>query len=386
MSVTAVSASWRARAGGQRPQIAVVALALGAAGSLAWAAGAFGWRMAALALIGVGLGFTLFAASFSFVAAYRRLILYRETRGVEAHVLLLALTTLLFAPLLAGGAAFGQTLSGASAPVGVQVAVGAAMFGLGMQLGGGCGSGALYAAGGGSPRMLLTLAAFCAGAFWGSLHLDFWLALPRWPELVLGRVIGWGNAAALQLAVLAALWLALRRLGRLPAEPRSPAWPLAAGAAALAVLNATTLAVAGHPWAITWGFTLWGAKAAALFGWSPQASWFWTGGYTEAALAASQLADTVTVTNLGILAGVLLAAGAAGRFAPAWRMQWRSALAAIIGGLLMGYGARLSFGCNIGAFVSGIASTSLHGWAWIVFALPGCWLGVRLRPLFGLQN
>ncbi|HSM19274.1 MAG TPA: YeeE/YedE thiosulfate transporter family protein, partial [Hyphomicrobiales bacterium] len=49
-------------------------------------------------------------------------------------------------------------------------------------------------------------------------------------------------------------------------------------------------------------------------------------------------------------------------------------------------GARISFGCNIGAFFSGAASTSLHGWLWIVFALAGTWLGVRLRRAFGLRN
>ena len=52
----------------------------------------------------------------------------------------------------------------------------------------------------------------------------------------------------------------------------------------------------------------------------------------------------------------------------------------------MGYGARIAFGCNIGAFFSGIISTSLHGWLWIALALPGTWLGVKLRPFFGLSN
>jgi hypothetical protein len=47
-------------------------------------------------------------------------------------------------------------------------------------------------------------------------------------------------------------------------------------------------------------------------------------------------------------------------------------------------GARIAFGCNIGAFFSGVASTSLHGWLWIAAALPGTWLGARLRPAFGL--
>jgi uncharacterized membrane protein YedE/YeeE len=64
----------------------------------------------------------------------------------------------------------------------------------------------------------------------------------------------------------------------------------------------------------------------------------------------------------------------------------QSLLAAGIGGLLMGWGARLGFGCNIGAFVGGVASGSLHGWIWFLAALPGCLIGIRLRPLFGLSR
>ena len=49
---------------------------------------------------------------------------------------------------------------------------------------------------------------------------------------------------------------------------------------------------------------------------------------------------------------------------------------------MMGYGARLAFGCNVGAYFGGIASTSLHGWLWIVFALLGTGIGVKLRSFF----
>ena len=52
----------------------------------------------------------------------------------------------------------------------------------------------------------------------------------------------------------------------------------------------------------------------------------------------------------------------------------------------MGWGARLGFGCNIGAFVGGVASGSLHGWVWFAAALRGCVIGIRLRPLFGLSR
>ena len=49
---------------------------------------------------------------------------------------------------------------------------------------------------------------------------------------------------------------------------------------------------------------------------------------------------------------------------------------------MLGYGARLAYGCNIGAYFSGIASGSVHGWLWLVFAFIGNGLGVKLRPIF----
>ena len=82
--------------------------------------------------------------------------------------------------------------------------------------------------------------------------------------------------------------------------------------------------------------------------------------------------------------GALLAAGLAGKFAPTWRVPCSSLVAAVIGGLLLGYGARLAYGCNIGAYFSGIASSSLHGWLWFAAALVGSVVGTRMRPLFGL--
>ena len=51
----------------------------------------------------------------------------------------------------------------------------------------------------------------------------------------------------------------------------------------------------------------------------------------------------------------------AGEFSPVWRIPRNHLVASVVGGLLLDYGARLSYGCNIGAFFSGIASGSLHG-------------------------
>ncbi|KAF0118951.1 MAG: hypothetical protein FD149_338 [Rhodospirillaceae bacterium] len=98
------------------------------------------------------------------------------------------------------------------------------------------------------------------------------------------------------------------------------------------------------------------------------------------------LADPTSVMDFGLLLGAFLAAAAAGTFRPSLRIPPLSLAAAVIGGLLMGYGARLSFGCNIGAFFSGVASTSLHGWLWITMAVGGTWVGIRVGRLFGLEG
>lgn len=375
--------------GGQRA-IALAGLIALSAGALLL--GADSWRQGALLVIGALLGMSLYHGAFGFTSAYRNAIVRRDLAGVFAQLVMLGLAMLLFAPILAAGKA-----GGAVAPASVQVAIGSFLFGLGMQLGGGCGSGTLYTVGGGSTRMVITLIAFCAGAFAGSLDMARYAGLPSLGSVSLATEFGFPSAIALQLAVLAALWLGLRRwAGDVPQRPLWPGmtwrtlvhgpWPLLFSAVMLAVLNALTLIIAGHPWTVTWAFTLWGAKAATFLGWDPASSPFWSGGFPGAALGQSIFRDNISIMDIGIMLGALIAAGLAGRFAPTVRIPLRSLLAAIIGGLLMGYGARLSFGCNIGAFFSGVASFSLHGWLWIVFALAGTWLGVRLRPLFGLQN
>ncbi|HAT1129316.1 TPA: YeeE/YedE family protein [Legionella pneumophila subsp. pneumophila] len=73
------------------------------------------------------------------------------------------------------------------------------------------------------------------------------------------------------------------------------------------------------------------------------------------------------------------------------RSEWnwpRSAhewLAALIGGIIMGYGARLSGGCNIGAYFSSISSGDLSGWIWALCAFIGTFAGVRLSQKYFLD-
>ena len=143
----------------------------------------------------------------------------------------------------------------------------------------------------------------------------------------------------------------------------------------------------GHPWSVTFGFTVWGGKIAGLLGFDLSGAEFWQWPGPKRALAESILTDTSSLTDFGMIFGAMAAAAASAPVRPhELAAARRSLAAAAIGGLLMGWGARLGFGCNIGAFVGGVASGSLHGWVWFAAALAGCTIGIRLRPLFGLSR
>ena len=170
-----------------------------------------------------------------------------------------------------------------------------------------------------------------------------------------------------------------RRLWRGP-------WTFIWAGAALIILNVATLLIGQMPWAVTYGFALWGAAFASQLGMDVAAYPFWSWAETPGALYRALLTNQQSVMNAGMVLGAMLAAGLAGSFFSTPWPSKRAIIAALIGGLLMGYGARLSFGCNIGAFLGGIASGSLHGWIWFISAFAGSILGIRLRPMFDLQN
>jgi uncharacterized protein len=358
-------------------------------------------RQATLFIIGGLLGLALYHGSFGFTGGWRRMAVERRGRGMRAQMLMIAVAAICMIPLVAAGNLGGQTLVGAVAPVGVSVVLGAALFGLGMQLGGGCGSGTLFTVGGGSSRMLVTLAFFIVGALIGTAHLPWWLDRPSLPPIGLGQEVGVVAAILATLAFLAVVALLTvvvewRRHGDLEREPvpATPGWswvlhgpwPLVGAGVGLALLNVATLLVAGHPWSVTFGFGLWGAKIGQAAGVAVDSWEFWTWPGPRTALESSVLADSVSVMNFGIILGAALAASLAGRFAPKVKVPLASMVAAAIGGILMGYGARLSFGCNIGAMFSGMATGSLHGWLWFASAFVGSLAGIRLRPFFGLDG
>ncbi|UFU00738.1 YeeE/YedE family protein [Radiobacillus kanasensis] len=349
--------------------------------------------------IGLSLGFTLFHARFGFTSAFRRLMSIGNGEGIRAHMIMLAVASGLFAIIFAiGKGFFGVEPAGYVSPVGVSVIVGSFLFGIGMQLGNGCASGTLYSLGGGRGEMVITLIGFIIGSVLGAWHWGFWVQdMPSFAPISLGEQFGYFNGWLLQFAFIALIFWATKLIEKKKQPPKikplpqangwlrilKGSWPLWAAALVLAVLNAITLLVRGNPWGVTSAFALWGSKTASAIGIDVTTWDYWSRG-NAGQLEASIFADSTTILNFGVIIGALLASAAGGLFILK-KIPIRIMLAAIIGGVLMGYGARIAFGCNIGAYFGGIASLSIHGWVWAVFALAGSYLSLYLRPLFSMS-
>jgi uncharacterized membrane protein YedE/YeeE len=380
---------------------------LAVSGLLAVALTAYVWathgaKPGVLLLLGLGLGVALFHSRFGFTSAWRQLVAVGNGTGLRAHALLLGTTATLFALLIGTGTGlFGSAPAPSAGPLGLGLLIGSVLFAVGMQLGGACASGTLYVVGSGQSTLLLTLGGFIGGATLAAWQFDLWKDLPALEPVVLADHIGWFGSWAVTVAALALIVLVTRRVqarrnpppvdtvpsarGVLARAVRG-SWPLAAGALVLAALGGAVLLVSGGAWGITSAFSLWGSELVGALGGHPENWTWWQRPGNAEMLAGPVLADRTSLTDIGIMIGAALAASLGGTWALHRNIPWRTAVAAVLGGVLMGVGARLAGGCNIGAYLAGIASGSLHGWLWGAFALGGTWIGLKLRPLFGLGN
>ena len=146
-------------------------------------------------------------------------------------------------------------------------------------------------------------------------------------------------------------------------------------------------AVFGRQWPAWVGGLLFGMLSIALFAW--EKPWSVADGvrnWGDWLLNSVDITDTLiidphlystSVLNIGIIGGAFAAALLARQFhvrgAPPWEL-----FKGVIGGCLMGIGASLSFGCNIGGFFSATSALSLSGPMMMLGLLVGAIVGLRL--------
>jgi len=159
-------------------------------------------------------------------------------------------------------------------------------------------------------------------------------------------------------------------------------WPYLVGAILLSLLQIVTLVTTKNPWGISRTLVDWGAWLYESIGGDVKNWFFFNNESAQLRLNNGFFNDPGSMRNLGIILGALLASLLASQFKIKKIKSKKQAFSGMLGGLLMGYGARLSFGCTIGAMYTDISSLSLSGWVFALFLFLGAIIGSKILLKF----
>ncbi len=363
--------------------------------------------LAVLWFFGIAFGIVLQRSRFCFASGFRDMFLFGEGRVLKGIIIGMAVAavgfTLIMGKLLADPLVTRALPARAGVyPLGFQTFLGGLLFGLGMVVAGGCASGTLYRIGEGYVASLVTLVGMLGGMYLLATTWTGWWAnaISVAPKVWLPHSLGYGGGL---LAVLAALvgsyllvlwWEGRRGLsgGAIPETRPIPArtspsaatwetifgraWPAALGGLLLGVLNVFEY-LFQQPWGVTTEIALWAGWLARAVGLPAESLTYF--GAQPAGLDLLRHPTWLSggaMIDFGIIGGALLAALLSNEFKVRAPRAPRRYGQALVGGVLIGYGARLAQGCNLGAFFSAIPALGVNGWVFAAGLALGAYLGV----------
>lgn len=341
------------------------------------------------AILGLLFGILQQRARFCFYCVSRDFLEARDARGLLGVLAALAVGTLgyhaVFGAFLADPSGMRLPPGAHIGPVSWVLAAGAFAFGLGMAIAGSCISAQFYRLGEGAaaaPLALLSVAlGFVLGFLsWNRLYLH---TLQEAPALWLPQHLGYAGSLLLQLGLLGGLALLLARLHR-PATSAvadkpwwQQRWPGYAGGCLIGML-ATLAYLRITPLGVTAELGSLARTAADSAGLLPTR----LEGLDTLRGCATAIKQTLWSANgvfvFYMVLGAFASALSAGDFKPRW--PGASELGrALLGGVLMGWGAMVALGCTVGTLLSGIMAAAVSGWVFALFCALGLYLGWRLR-------
>lgn len=326
-------------------------------------------------LCGIIFGVVLQRGRVCFNSAFRDLRLNNDNFMFKAGLLTIAI-------LAIGHVALSQLGLIKMAPPAISFAamgIGGLAFGLGMVLAGGCASGTTYRIGEGFTTSIL------AGLVYGLFAMatnngflspiknalaDTWIRAPNPdPALYAGESIGptistalgvspW--IAAIGFALLIGIYLfATKTTEREGANMKW--WVIGIALAAVGLFTYVISAMVGRQYGL--GITA---------------------GWTNVLGAIINVETKINFAGgivIGVIIGAFIAALATKEFKIRAPKQGKYYLYAVLGGILMGFGANLAGGCNIGHFITGNGLMSLGALFASLMFIIGNWIMVRI--LFG---
>lgn len=362
-------------------------------------------------MTGLALGYILSRPRFGFAGGIKRQYITGEGSLGKALLVMFALSMVFAAVIQWTAAMNGADIPGLSSVkfLNISILLGGFIFGIGMMLAGGCASGTLSDAGEGEGRAVIALAAFVLGSLPGVVAQDKLNASAIGQigvKMYLPDVIGYLGAIALSFLLLFGLYLVVRKYEKfrkkegyfqetvyedqeLPIKQEQfklfsyptfhkifiQRWSFMTGGILLAIMFAFILITTGHSWGITGPFATWGVAFFQMFGFE-----FASPAFAANVAGANNgiLNDPGSLRDFGIIFGGAIAFLLAGRFSLKFKFKFKDVSYYLLGGFMMGFGARLAGGCNIGALFSGISNFSLSGWGFLIALAMGGILALKV--------
>lgn len=386
-------------------------------------------------VMGCGLGYTLTRAYMGFAGSVNRAYRTGSTK------LMRTLMFMFFISCLASVAFFFKqdvTVYGLWInPINMGLILGGILFGFGMSFSSCCASGVLTDLITGLPRALTTLIFFGMGVFLGfpvqnsaSWVKESWFTSPvgeqmaggvflpdlfKWDGLegYLGALVLTGVFCAIVVAAAHAYENSRKKsktfigtpMEKIQAQLAVAAsddyaqssekpydrifikpWTMKQGAVIIAILFTILMGVTKSGWGASTPYGIWFGKALMMTGVSAD-SLAAFGKMKPDGFLQPFFENAVSVQNFGIIVGTSIYLLTAGIFKKTFfeemNISFREILLYAMGGLSMGFGTRLSNGCNVGALYTPIANFSLSGWVFLAVMVVGGILGNKLaRRLF----
>jgi len=352
--------------------------------------------------IGAVFGFVMQRGRFCMNSAYRE-VLFQDYTMLRAYVLAIVVT-MIGANLIEDmgwlqhadetGAMVAGTLYRQGFAPWANI-IGGYIFGLGIVLAGGCGSGILYKVGEGN--LAYVFAVF--GFFFGIVITKFGLLKPVYDALI-SKIVTLGNGDTPTLANVIGVnkWIVIAVVTAvsvpfiLKGEPlkkvkKGYSW---------SVVGLLVGVVAVAAW---WASEYYGGRARGLSFTGPLREFFLAlsfGNYMNdpanivAAESRSLLGITFSWSSLYVLA-VPFGAYLSGKLLKEVKLKVPPAdelLKVLLGGVIMGIGAQIGGGCNIGHGLTGMSTLAVSSWVATAFIILGNWTMayfLLIRPMRDLE-
>ena len=373
------------------------------------------WRFGFVFILSTAFGFALKFGELGYAVAFRQLIKKGSLMRMRTLFVIFFVGTLLSGIFDSSDAKplfdKDQKLIPNKESIGISLLIGSFVFGFGMNLAGCCASGTLVGVGSGSIKAIVTLIFFIFGstvAMTNSLYNGY-TDLPKFNSkttvpfyvnliiilvlIVITYIIDYLKIKKFKKKVDDSDFVYLINLFKIPVdseellditkleEKKKDFFKKLLFSIFLGIIIGLFFLCCGSMIGISGIFAVVGGNFLRDFGVDAN-SW----DSFKGSLNRKYFDKNIFNSDIYIMIGAFIAASIKKNFGLEQCKNFIFYIKAVFGGFLMGLGAKMSYGCNIGAMTSGICSSALYGYIWMRCCTLGVLVSVLLCTLIGIED